>query len=96
MAKIDWSKAGKRLRHSPPEPGGRNPDWNFRLQRWKVEEEYVGEALEPHVVNTLAACPLCGAPVVHLCQDARGQAMAEPHAERVFAAGAAEIERRKA
>ena len=92
---IDWSKAGKRLRHTPTTPamGGRNPDWNWVQRRWKVAEEYAGEELAPAEVVDLVPCPRegCGAELGHQCPDARGNLMDHPHAERVFAAGAARI-----
>lgn len=90
---IDWSKAGKRLRRTPsgPQYGGRNPDWNDRLSRWKVAEEYAGEELTPERVIAMADCPLCGGYDGGPCLDARIKPMDYPHAERVFAAGAARI-----
>lgn len=94
-APIDWSKAGKRLRHTPTTPamGGRNPDWNWVQRRWKVAEEYAGEELEPAQVVALVHCPRDGflGFQAYPCRNARDQAMDHPHVERVFAAGAARI-----
>jgi hypothetical protein len=90
--KIDWSKAGKRLRYSLAKPGEGNPDWNWVAQRWKVAEEYAGEELTAWQVKDLVACPRCGAHKGYLCPDARGAAMDSPHEERRFAAGALRIE----
>jgi hypothetical protein len=91
MAKIDWSKAGVRIRRTPNEHG-RNPDWNDRLSRWKVAEEYAGETLATDEVRLLAPCEICAAPVGEHCADSAGRCMDDgPHPERRFAAGAALI-----
>jgi hypothetical protein len=90
MAKIDWSKAGVRIRRTPNEHG-RNPDWNDRLSRWKVAEEYAGEELTPREVVDAAVCAICDVPAGETCFDSLGREMDHPHAERVFAAGAARI-----
>lgn len=85
---IDWSKAGTRLRHTPRTINdGGNPDWNFRLQRWKTAEEYEGEAMTTLAVVVGAPCPICNAPRGLECKDARDRAMADPHPERVAYAG---------
>ena len=94
MGQIDWSKAGKRLRRTPSTPaqGGRNPDWNMRLNRWKVAEEYAGEEIGPLEVVTLADCPVCAQPKNLVCRDSADRPMPDgPHPERRFAAGAARI-----
>lgn len=94
MSRIDWSKAGKRLRHTPRAANShRNPDWNWAQDRWKVAEEYAGEELAPAEVVALVPCPRdgCLAFQGYPCRDARDQAMDHPHVERVFAAGAARI-----
>jgi hypothetical protein len=93
MDAIDWSKAGKRLRDTPRTPamGGRNPDWNDRLRRWKTAEEYAGEELTPHQVRERVPCSVCHRPRGLSCVDARNRAMEYPHPERVFTAGAARI-----
>jgi hypothetical protein len=91
MAKTDWSTAGKRLRRTEQTPahGGRNPDWNQRLSRWKVAEEYAGETLTVSEVQQ-TTCPVteCYGMYGHACTDARNRLMDSPHPERVFAAGA--------
>jgi len=74
--------------------GGRNPDWNFRLERWKVAEEYAGEGLTARQVEDVP-CPLCDQLPPERCLDARGRAMDEPHHERRFAAGAAILQRNR-
>lgn len=90
MTGIDWSKAGTRLRMSPKQHG-RNVDWNNRLARWKVLEEYAADTLTPTQVRWSVDCPTCGVVVGRLCQDANGRDMDGPHPERQFAAGAALI-----
>jgi hypothetical protein len=90
-SRVDWSKAGTRLRHTPRKDG-RNPDWNYRLSRWKTAEEYAGGEIGPLEVVTLAACPVCDMPKSRVCIDARGEGMPDgPHAERRAAAGAQRI-----
>lgn len=80
-----------RLRESPKE-FGRNVDWNDRLQRWKVAEEYAGEEIGPLEVVTLADCPVCKQAKYAVCVDIAGRSMADgPHPERRFAAGAQRI-----
>jgi hypothetical protein len=94
--KIDWSKAGKRLRFSLAKPGEGNPDWNWVAQRWKVAEEYAADELVAEEIVKAVACPRdgCLAPAWHDCRDARGEVMFDaPHQERRFAAGAAMIEK---
>ncbi len=89
---IDWSKAGKRLRHTPRPPSGNNPDWNWREDRWKTAEEYAGEELDHEGVAALVACSVCGA-IQHVpCIDARGRAIEAAHPARIAAAGAVRIE----
>lgn len=91
MADIDWSKAGKRLRKTEQTTahGGRNPDWNQRLSRWKVAEEYAGETLTVSEVQA-TPCPVdgCFGMYGHACTDTVRRDMDNPHPERVFAAGA--------
>jgi hypothetical protein len=91
MSKPDWSKAGKRLRHSPRQHG-RNADWNDAAQRWKTAEEYAGETLSVSEVQA-TPCPRegCFGMYGHACTDARKNDMDGPHAERRVAAGAALI-----
>lgn len=93
MSKVDWSKAGVRLRHSPRQHG-RNPDWNDAAQRWKTAEEYAGETLAVCQLQAVTHCPRldCSAEAGQPCQDAKGQEMPDsPHPERRTAAGAALI-----
>ena len=90
MSKIDWSKAGVRLRTSPKQ-FGRNVDWNDAAQRWKTAEEYAGEEFSPDAVIAAVACPYCDAYVARACFDHAGRIMDGPHAQRRFAAGAAMI-----
>jgi hypothetical protein len=93
MAQPDWSKAGKRLRFGPKQHG-RNPDWNDRLSRWKVAEEYASEDMSAADVEAAVQCPVrgCEATAGTPCDDVRGAPMpGSPHPERVFAAGAARI-----
>lgn len=90
MEQIDWSKAGTRLRRTPTQHQ-RNPDWNLRLKRWKVAEEYAGEELTASEVVAQADCPHCDAAQGFACYDFSNRKMDHPHAERVFAAGAARI-----
>lgn len=94
--RIDWSKAGTRLRRTEPKPsdGGRNPDWNWVQKRWKVAEEYAAETLTTGEVADKVACPRegCVKPAGTACVDARDNPMpGSPHVERRFAAGAALI-----
>lgn len=91
---IDWSKAGKRLRHTPRAANStRNPDWNWEKDRWKVAEEYAADELDAADVFEKVECPRdgCLAFAGYPCRDARDQPMEAPHAERRFAAGAALI-----
>ncbi|MBY0395965.1 MAG: hypothetical protein K2X91_05760 [Thermoleophilia bacterium] len=94
--RIDWSKAGTRLRRTEPKPsdGGRNPDWNWPAKRWKTAEEYAGEEMTPDEVVARVACPRtdCPGDVGLPCRSYRDEAMDYPHAERRAAAGAARIE----
>lgn len=93
--RIDWAKAGTRLRHTPQPPNDhRNPDWNWAQDRWKVAEEYAAETLTAAEVCAKVHCPRegCHSCRPESCRDARGNPMPEsPHVERRFAAGAALI-----
>lgn len=72
MSNIDWSKAGTRLRRTPPTRDQRNPDWNFPAQRWKDEADYAAEALSVIEVRHYADCSNCGAIRGFVCRTLQG------------------------
>lgn len=61
MARIDWTKAGKRLRYQPHSGDGRNPDFNWAHQRWKDEADYYADEIGKPEIIALAGCPTCSA-----------------------------------
>jgi hypothetical protein len=67
MSQIDWSKAGKRLRHQP-RCDGRNPDFNWVAQRWKDEADYYADEIGKPEIIDLAECPTCLAPAGEPCE----------------------------
>lgn len=90
MSKIDWSKAGKRIRWQSPNAvdGFRNPDWLWVQQRWKDEADYYGEELTASQIVQMLACPRCESLVTWACTTEDRQAsIKEPHRERRRAAG---------
>lgn len=89
---IDWSKAGVRLRHSP-KVHGKNVDFNWPEQRWKVAEEYAADTLTTEQIVAKVACPRanCLQAEGEPCRDSRGNPMEGAHTERRFAAGTALI-----
>lgn len=91
MSKIDWSKAGKRIRWQPRRPDGSNPDWNFTAQRWKDEADYYADELDLSGVIAHADCPVanCGAKRHQAC---RGISLSSYHQPRRRAAGEALLE----
>lgn len=90
MSKIDWAKAGKRLRYQPM-ADGRNPDWDWIGQRWKDEADYYGEEQSAINVADIAPCPLCDAALGDNCKDSAGRLMVHPHRERRRASGIAAL-----
>lgn len=91
---VDWSKAGVRIRRTPETPamGGRNPDWDFRNERWKDAADYAGEAMSAGEVTARVPCPICTDIAGRFCHDVRGERMDHPHPQRVRAAGQQELE----
>lgn len=57
---MDWSKAGIRLRHQPPDGSGHNPDFNWAAQRWKDEADYYSDEMDQAAIIKAADCPCCG------------------------------------
>jgi hypothetical protein len=84
MSQIDWSKAGKRLRHQPRR-GAHNPDWNWTAQRWKDEADYYADEIGKPEIIALATCPICHAPAGVECPS--GIAGLAFHQPRMRAAG---------
>jgi hypothetical protein len=93
MSKIDWSKAGTRLRRTIQDTrdGGTNPDWNHIDKRWKRIEEYAGESLTADQVFARAPCAHCRAAIAAPCVDANQRVMDGAHNERRIAAGNAMV-----
>jgi hypothetical protein len=67
VSSIDWSKAGKRIRHQPKDAFGRNPDWDLKHQRWKDEADYYADELDANAVAELVDCPNCPAKAGYHC-----------------------------
>jgi hypothetical protein len=60
VGKIDWSKAGTRIRFQDLRGDGSNPDWNWPAERWKDEADYYAEELRPAEIIALTGCSHCG------------------------------------
>jgi hypothetical protein len=67
VGKIDWSKAGTRIRFQDLRGDGTNPDWNWPASRWKDEADYYAEELKEAGVIALTGCSTCGAVSGNLC-----------------------------
>lgn len=72
MSDIDWSKAGKRIRHQDRDAWGKNPDWDWANKRWKDEADYYAEELLWNEVYDLAECLNCGAEIGRPCSPLYG------------------------
>lgn len=92
MSRIDWSKAGKRIRWSPKRPDGTNPDWDWVNRRWKDAADYAGELLPDVAVVLMADCPACERLAGQPCVDSWGRDTQHPMWQRERAAGLVRVQ----
>jgi hypothetical protein len=89
MSKIDWSKAGKRIRWTPRNANDpHNPDWHWTQKRWKDEADYAADAMPTWQIVAMVPCARCGSIAGQRCRTERGEFMPDSaHEARRRAAG---------